>query len=343
MKNNLSHTSQESDREEAYFPVDIMFLKPWTAGSFPVFVKQGRGLYLLYTAKGQDLTDKRRLRLFENGVRLAYIPQHYKKDYEYYLWNNLEDILADDSIPANQRAVAWYKGSVSLVRGVFEEKLPRPLLFSKFNYVKKVVKETISFFKSSEASRHVLRLVSRGYRSYNHSVGTMVLTVLVLQTFGEEVSEELLLKCAIGALFHDIGKCRVPQAILDCKPELLQPEEWDRYQTHPNQGVGLCINLPLAAETLHCILFHHELDDGSGYPAGLLADTIPFYVKALRLCDVYDGLTRTTVYRSALAPYTALQRVSSQHLLYDKDMIRRLLTILIDADIVSKDSPAKGR
>lgn len=330
--------SPQEEKDEQFFPVDIMFLKPWTAGRFPVYVKQGKGVFLLYTAKGQDLSEERRLRLFENGMRFAFIPNLYRKEYEYYLWNNLNDILADESIPATQRSVAWYKGSVSLARSVFEEKLPRPLLFSKFSYIKKMVKETISFFRTSEASRQALRLISRGYRSYNHSMGTMVLTVLALQSYEEKATEDLLLKCAIGAMFHDVGKSRLPQGVLDRKPESLIGEELERYKAHPNLGVGLCVNLPLGAESLHCILFHHELDDGSGFPAGLMADSIPFYVKVLRLCDAYDGLTRATPYRSALSPYAALQRLSSLHQLYDKDVIRRLLMVLIEADIVSKDA-----
>jgi len=333
-----SEAAGKEEREDQYFPVDIMFLKPWKAGSFSVYVKHGKGNFLLYTAKGQDLNEERRSRLAENGVRFVYIPSLYRKDFEYYLWNHLDVILSDESIPANQRSIAWYKSSVSLVREVFEEKLPKPLNFAKFNYVKKMVKETISFFKGDESSRHALRLVSRGYRSYNHSMGTMVLTVLLLQSYAEKVTDTLALNCAIGALFHDVGKSRLPQSIVECRPESLSPEETARYKGHPNLGVGLCVNLPLATECMHCILFHHEHDDGSGYPAGLTEDSIPFYVKALRVCDVYDGLTRATTYRSALSPYAALQRISSMHQLYGKEMIRRLLTVLVEAEIIGKDA-----
>jgi len=337
MKDTRTPTSQDVDRGEFYFPVDIMFLKPWTVGQFPVYVKQEEGKYLLYTAKGHDLSIERRERLFENGVRFVFIPQNFKKEYEYYLWNNLNAILTDESIPLKQRTVAWYKGSLSLVREFFEEKLPRPLLFSKFNYVKKMVQETISFFTTKDASRQALRLVSRGFQAYNHSVGTMVLTLLVLQSYGDKVDEDLLLKCAIGAIFHDVGKCRVPEAILERKPETLVDDQWDIYKSHPNLGVGLCINLPLATESLHCILFHHELDDGSGYPAGLEAEFIPFYVKALRVCEVYDGLTRATGYRPAIKPYVALQRINNYHHHYGKDCIKRLIMILVEAQVLGKD------
>jgi putative two-component system response regulator len=44
---------------------------------------------------------------------------------------------------------------------------------------------------------------------------------------------------------------------------------------------------------------HHEWWDGSGYPNGISGRDIPLAARILGICDVYDALTSSRVYKEA--------------------------------------------
>jgi cyclic di-GMP phosphodiesterase len=102
-----------------------------------------------------------------------------------------------------------------------------------------------------------------------------------------------------GALLHDIGKIRVPDAILN-KPGRLSDEEFAIMKEHPAQGVYMVEPLDALADAIPLIRWHHERLDGSGYPDGLRGDEIPLLVRLLSVADCLDALTSARPYRAAL-------------------------------------------
>ena len=122
-------------------------------------------------------------------------------------------------------------------------------------------------------------------------------------------------------------------------PETMDPVSLQLYNTHPNLGVGLCVDLPMSVESFHCILFHHEFDNGLGYPSGVTAESIPAYVKVLRICNAYDDLTRTKEWRRAETPFRALERLKNRVNFYHEDYIKRLILILAGAEVLDQEDP----
>jgi putative two-component system response regulator len=102
-----------------------------------------------------------------------------------------------------------------------------------------------------------------------------------------------------GALLHDIGKIRIPDAILD-KPGRLTDEEYKVVRLHPVQGAHIIEPLHALRDTLPLIRWHHERLDGRGYPDGLKGDTIPLLVRILSVADVYDALASDRPYRTSM-------------------------------------------
>jgi len=102
----------------------------------------------------------------------------------------------------------------------------------------------------------------------------------------------------LGALLHDIGEIRVPEAVLQ-KPDLLAAEEREIVQRHPEWGVELLEAVPLLTPALDVVGGHHERYDGSGYPHGLTGETIPLTARIFAVVDALDAMTHDRPYRLA--------------------------------------------
>ena len=110
----------------------------------------------------------------------------------------------------------------------------------------------------------------------------------------------------VAALLHDIGKIGVADQLLS-KPGLLSQKDWKELRRHPELGVAILQHVEAIKNCLPSVLHHHERYDGSGYPAGLKGDNIPFDARILAVADAYDAMTSERPYRSSkMAPEQAL-------------------------------------
>jgi response regulator RpfG family c-di-GMP phosphodiesterase len=112
-----------------------------------------------------------------------------------------------------------------------------------------------------------------------------------------------------GAYLHDLGKLGVPDAIL-LKPGKLDPDEWAVMKTHVERGFHLASQIPgLAQGAFNVIRYHHERFDGTGYPEGLKAESIPLEARFFAVCDVYDALVSERPYKRAWTHEEALAQL----------------------------------
>ena len=112
----------------------------------------------------------------------------------------------------------------------------------------------------------------------------------------------------LGALLHDIGEIRTPEAVLQ-KRGPLTPEERQTIQRHPTWGVEILERVPLLTPALDVVAGHHERYDGSGYPSGLKAETIPLTARIFALVDALDAMTHDRPYRPARPLSEALEEL----------------------------------
>jgi putative nucleotidyltransferase with HDIG domain len=111
-----------------------------------------------------------------------------------------------------------------------------------------------------------------------------------------------------GALFHDIGKIAIPDAIL-VKPAKLDYWEYARMKMHSAEGARIVGKLGRLRETVPIIRHHHERWDGKGYPDGLATDEIPLEAAIVGLADSWDAMTTDRPYHRALTPEEALAEI----------------------------------
>jgi hypothetical protein len=112
-------------------------------------------------------------------------------------------------------------------------------------------------------------------------------------------------RIALGGFLHDLGKIGVSDAILN-KPDTLTNDERGVIQTHPDVGLHLLQNHPLAALVIDAVHAHHERPDGHGYPRQLTLESIPLDARIVGICDAFDAMTSTRPYRKGMPIETAL-------------------------------------
>jgi HD domain len=109
----------------------------------------------------------------------------------------------------------------------------------------------------------------------------------------------------LGALFHDLGKIAIADAVLQ-KPEQLTDNEWAEIRAHPIIGASLLAQMPELDHIRPLILAHHERFDGRGYPNGLKGDSIPRAAQIIAVADAYEAMTTPRPYRRAVTPDAAV-------------------------------------
>lgn len=103
----------------------------------------------------------------------------------------------------------------------------------------------------------------------------------------------------IGALFHDIGKIGIPDAIL-LKTNKLTDDEYSEIKNHPAIGAHILSNASIFADIISIVKHHHERYDGKGYPSRLVGEDIPYLARIVSVADTFDAMTSHRSYRQAL-------------------------------------------
>ena len=110
-----------------------------------------------------------------------------------------------------------------------------------------------------------------------------------------------------AAMFHDIGKAKIPVAVLD-KPGRLDSAEQALILSHPAAGhSALKGTAGISTEVLDAVLHHHEYLDGSGYPDGLCAASISDIVRILTISDIFSALIERRAYRAQVSREAAYE------------------------------------
>ncbi|MCL1122436.1 HD-GYP domain-containing protein [Shewanella seohaensis] len=119
-----------------------------------------------------------------------------------------------------------------------------------------------------------------------HGISVAVLAMMIGQAL--DLPARDLRDIALGSLFHDIGKLKVPDVIRR-KRGALTPHEANYLQMHPNFGYDMLNRSGLfPKEVLNIVLHHHEFIDGSGFPDGLSGAKIPIITQIVSLANDYD-------------------------------------------------------
>lgn len=157
----------------------------------------------------------------------------------------------------------------------------------------------------------VLHLISQAGKEqesiYYHVLNVSVLSMMLAKNLG--LSEEHIKLVGIGALFHDIGKLKIPTQILR-KTEPLTPPEANLLKMHTKYGVELLkLTQSFPEKAWPIIEQHHELLDGSGYPLGLNEAKINELARIVACVNEFDNLCHPVDASKARSPHHAMSHM----------------------------------
>jgi putative nucleotidyltransferase with HDIG domain len=152
--------------------------------------------------------------------------------------------------------------------------------------------------------------------------------------YAQSVARELDVDRALGddlllaALFHDIGKMAMPEALI-CKPSPLTAGEMAIMRRHVEMGVEILESTSALAHAAPSVLASHEWFGGGGYPHKTAGIEIPFVSRIIAVADAYDAITQDRAYRIRLDSADAVAEIlrcsPSQ---FDPEIVAAFLAVL---------------
>jgi putative nucleotidyltransferase with HDIG domain len=162
-------------------------------------------------------------------------------------------------------------------------------------------------------------------QTYQHCLLVTGLAVAFGQALG--VSRADRQRLSFAGMLHDIGKARIPLAILE-KPGRLDDAEMAVMRKHPQYGLDALGTVSgLSSEMLDMVVHHHEYLDGSGYPHGLMANEISDLVRMVTISDVFGALIERRSYKAPLSGEAAYQILTDMGPKLDKDLVRAFRSV----------------
>ena len=203
-----------------------------------------------------------------------------------------------------QQCEKHFQQSLAQVRNLMGKIQSRPL--NAINEAQELINAmTEQLLSVDEMVLHLVSGSEDGNSLQFHSLNVSVLSMLLAREC--KLPAEAIRQVGMGALFHDIGKLKIPSQILRKTSPLTKPEQ-NLMAQHPRYGLellSLASGFPEPAKRI--VQYHHEYLDGSG-PQGLRGDQLDPLTQIVSLINEYDNLCHL----QAKVPYSALSGLYKQ-------------------------------
>ncbi len=150
--------------------------------------------------------------------------------------------------------------------------------------------------------------------TYAHSVNVSIYALTLGFRLG--LGRRELSELGVAALFHDLGKAKLPRDLVT-KPGQFDDFDWVQMRQHPSLGaMTIAATMRLdhhSARALVAAYEHHINIDGTGYPSLPEPRPTNLYSRIIAIADVFDALTSGRIYiKSIIPPDEVLRKMTYQ-------------------------------
>jgi HD-GYP domain-containing protein (c-di-GMP phosphodiesterase class II) len=305
---------------QKFFKVRLASMHPNRQIEFDLYIMIDNH-QVLYLRKGTKFEGDKLVHFMARRADQFYVRDEDRDTYKSYV----KDRVHDEGLSAGEKAVILKESSFSLVEELFENpSVDKALEESKF-----VISNFVDFIDAEpSAVASLIGLSSHDFYTYNHSLDVCVYSIGLGQKAGF-TSKTDLLDLGRGALFHDIGKRKVPVEIIT-KKGALDEAEWAQMKRHPLYGLQLLNDFPDISDAIKaCVFEHHENHIGNGYPQSLKGEEIHPMARIVALTDTYDALTTKRSYNKPMEPGEALTLMKEKLAgRFDPELLRIMYSVL---------------
>jgi HD-GYP domain-containing protein (c-di-GMP phosphodiesterase class II) len=236
-------------------------------------------------------------------------------------------ILIEDG----DKSIKLYKGDYFYVQGIQDTVPFRTITNTKMLYVTSKPVYNLLYTYTDELSSLLKKSEDKDIYTHKHGNRVQDYSVKIASKLG--LSTEINYALALASLFHDIGKCFIPDEILN-KTSSLSENEFNYIKNHSTYSSEL-LSGKFIDDISSIVKQHHERLDGSGYPNGLNKDEIRIEAKIIAVADSYDAMTSDRAYRKAMDPKTALEDLKNCiGKYYDESVVMAFEQVLMDERIL---------
>ncbi len=315
--------AEHYDDGSSFLAIDPMALNPEYLNRFSIYERshkiENHFRFRCLINDTDSIPAGKLARLLESW-EVVYIHERQLKDYEEHIKENLDYILKRDNLDIKRKTRAYIKGTSRIIKDIFDTHQDRINVSPcEINRIEKLIENVIDFISDTQSLKGLADLIGHDYDTHTHSIKVgwlMAVFVNANQDLfvqqNEQDFRDFLIKAVATGFLHDIGKIKIPDNILNKKGKL-DNLEYLMVQSHAAYSLSLLHESELPEFSMRAILYHHENEDGSGYPCGLKNDRIPILAKTLRIIDVFEALTSKRPYKEAKTPFQALCIMSGEN------------------------------
>jgi len=165
-----------------------------------------------------------------------------------------------------------------------------------------------SVVRNPGASIWLARLKSQDSYTYRHCIAVAIWCSVIGRQIGLPKKELALL--SMGGMLLDIGKLKIPGAVLNKKQQLSE-REFSLVKKHVDLSLKMAADSArkIPQSVMDMIACHHERFNGSGYPQALQGTEIPLYARIAAIADCYDAITSQRVYAKPIPHALAIKKM----------------------------------
>lgn len=311
------------DDGSSFFAVDPLSINPESLTDFYLFeryvLKNGQYRFRCLLSDSQSIPKERLIELL-GSWDVIYIHRNQNLNYTQYVKKNLEFILNHEEIDVKKKTGTLISLATEVVQESFALNFAsRQDCNLAIQNIEKLISRAMDFISDIESLKGIADLIGHDYQTHTHSVKVGWLTATFMNSnpdlFDADTDaqlRDLMIQATVAGFLHDIGKVKIPKNVINKKGKL-NNLEYVLIQSHTAYSTSLLFETQLPRASMQTILYHHENEDGSGYPCGLSGDQIPLVAKICHIADVFDALTSKRPYKEPRTPFEALKIMAGEN------------------------------